>query len=206
MKTGKRLPGSKGTVVVQKPLKRGYDFFFWCYIHQVELQQVDGIWYVQSQCWISPQHKSTKYHQKLTFTSSGSQLNVDYASCVPCPVGTNSGLCQHVFALLLVLEKYLPKLAETETGLPSPQSCTSEKKHGDLERDINPKTVMSVMEERAKDSSECKKVAITCTLYEARSNEAKNVTIVEVISFNRSLDNDSRLFSILPGDSAEIDC
>ena len=127
MKTGKRLPGSKDMVVVQKPLKRGYDFFFWGYIHQVELQQVDGIWYVQSQCWAS-QRKSTKYHQKLTLVSSGSQLNVDYASCVPCPAGTNGGLCQHVFALLLVLEKYSPKLAETETGLPGPQSCTSEKK------------------------------------------------------------------------------
>ena len=64
---------------------------------------------------------------------------------------------------------------------------------------------MSVTVERAKDSSECKKAAITCTLYEARSDEAKNITAAEVISFNRSLDDDSRLFSILPGDSAEID-
>ena len=135
MKTGKCIPGSKDMVVVQKPLKRGYRGydFFWGYIHQVELQLVDGIWYVQSQCWAS-QRKSTKYHQKLTLISSGSQLNVDYASCVPCPAGTNGGLCQHVFALLLVLEKYSPKLAETETGLPGPQSCTSEKKHGDLEK------------------------------------------------------------------------
>ena len=41
MKTGKRLPGLEDMFVVQKPL------FFWGYIHQVELQQVDGIWYVQ---------------------------------------------------------------------------------------------------------------------------------------------------------------
>ena len=78
-------------IVVQKPLKRGYDFFFWGYIHQVKLQQVDRIWYVQSQCWDS-QRKSTNYHQKLTLISNSSQLNVDYASCVPCPAGTNGGL------------------------------------------------------------------------------------------------------------------
>ena len=32
---------------------------------------------------------------------------------------------------------------------------------------------MSVTVERAKDSSERKKVAVTCTLYEARNNEVK---------------------------------
>ena len=81
---------------------------------------------------------------------------------------------QQKIHLLLVLEKYSPKLAEKETGLPGPQSCTSEKKvWGPRNRDVNPKTVMSVTLERAKDSSERKKVAVACTLYEARSNEAK---------------------------------
>ena len=42
-------------------------------------------------------------------------------------------------------------------------------------------------------------------LYEARSNKAKNITAAEVISFKRSLDDDSCLFSVLPGDSAEND-
>lgn len=64
---------------------------------------------------------------------------------------------------------------------------------------------MSVTVERAKDSAECKKAAITCTLYEVRSDEAKNITAAEVISLKRSLDDDSHLFSILPRDSAEID-
>ena len=128
-------------VVVQKPLRRGYDFFFWGCIHQVELQQIDGIWYVQSQCWVS-QCKSTKYHQKLTLITNDSQLTVDYASCVPCPAGSYGGLCQHIFALLLVLEKYSPKPLENEASLPGPQSCTSEKKSwGPRKGDVTPKTV-----------------------------------------------------------------
>ena len=97
-------------------------------------------------------------------------------------------------------------MAETETGLPSPQSCTSEKKAwGPRKGDINLKTVMIVTVECAKDNSEHKKVAVTCTLFEARSNEAKNITAAKIISFKRSLDDDSHLFSVLPGDSAEID-
>ena len=39
--------------------------------------------------------------------------------------------------------------------------------------DINPKAVFSVTVECAKDGAERKKAAITCTLYEARSDEAK---------------------------------
>ena len=77
---------------------------------------------------------------------------------------------------------------------------------GPRKRDVTPKTVMSMTVEHAKDSLERKKVAVTCTLYEARSDEAKNITAAEVVSFNRSLDDDSRLFSVLPGNSAEIEC
>jgi len=33
-----------------------------------------------------------------------------------------------------VLEKYFPKPLENETALPGPQSCTSEKKHGGIEK------------------------------------------------------------------------
>ena len=86
--------------------------------------------------------------------------------------------------------------------------CTpigSRKTWGPRKRDVTPKTVMSMTVERAKDSSECKKVAVTCTLYEVRSDEAKNITAAEVVSFKRLLDDGSRLFSVLPGNSAEIE-
>ena len=36
---------------------------------------------------------------------------------------------------------------------------------GPRKRDVTPKTVMSMTVERAKDSTEHKKVAVTCTLY-----------------------------------------
>ena len=63
-----------------------------------------------------------------------SQLVVNFASCVPCPAGTNGGLCQQIFALLLVLERYSP---ESESSLPGPLSCTSEKETWDPGKEIS---------------------------------------------------------------------
>ena len=93
--------GTDNIVVVQKPLKRGYDFFYWGYVHEVEIFKEGGMCYVQSKCWAS-QRKAVKYSQKVMISKEG----VEYAACHTCPAGRNGGLCQHVFALLLVLEKY----------------------------------------------------------------------------------------------------
>ena len=57
------------------------------------------------------------------------------------------------------------------------------KNMGPTKTDVIPKTVMSTTVERAKDSSECKKVAVTCTLYEARGDKGKNITAAEIVSF-----------------------
>ena len=99
MKTAKCIPGSKDMVVVQKSLKRryrGYDFFFWGYIDQVELQLVDGIWYVQSQCWAS-QCKSTKYHQKLTLISQRFQGSQKFKSETPTRMITRMLIHMNVY-------------------------------------------------------------------------------------------------------------
>jgi len=103
-----------------------------------------------------------------------------------------------------VLEKYSPKPLENEAGLPEPQSCTSEKTWGPRKRDVTPKIVMSTTVELAKDSLECKKVAVTCTLYEARGDEAKNITAAKIVFFKYSLHNDSH-FSVLPENSSEVE-
>ena len=36
------------------------------------------------------------------------QLCVMHALCVLCPAGTSGGLCQHVFALLILLQHHAP--------------------------------------------------------------------------------------------------
>jgi len=186
--------GTDNIVVVQKPLKRGYDFFYWGYVHEVEIFKEGGMCYVQSKCWAS-QRKAVKYSQKVMISKEG----VEYAACYTCPAGRNGGLCQHVFALLLVLEKYCLKTAGADNELPGPQSCTSIKQTwGPRKRDIDPKPIMQTTVERAKDEKERKRGAVKCTLYEARDELAQNLTADDIISFKNSLEKSSRLFSILP--------
>lgn len=76
MKTGKQLPGSKGMVVVQKPFKRGYGFFFWAIFNKLNCNKLMkyGMYNHSSGLY---NVFSTKHHQKLTLISNGSQLNVD---------------------------------------------------------------------------------------------------------------------------------
>ena len=76
--------------------------------------------YVQSKCWAS-QRKAVKYSQKVMISKEG----VEYAACHTCPAGRNGGFCQHVFALLLFLEKYCLKTTGVDNELPGPQSFTS---------------------------------------------------------------------------------
>ena len=53
------------------------------------------------------------------------QLRVTYASCIPCPAG--GGLCQHVFAVLILLQHHVPK-SPPAASLPGSDSVTSGKK------------------------------------------------------------------------------
>ena len=55
------------------------------------------------------------------------QLRKTYASCIPCPAGTSGGLCQHVFALLILLQHHAPEPSSTASP-PGSDSVTSGKK------------------------------------------------------------------------------
>ena len=160
-------------VIVQKPLKRGYDFFYLGNVHEVEICKEDDTCYVQSKCWAS-QQKAVKYSQKVMISKEG----VEYAACHTCPAGRNGG---HVFALLLVLEKYCLKTAGVDNELPGPQSCTSIKQTwGPKKHNIDPKPIMQTTVERAKDEKERDRGAIKCTLYEAKDEVAQNITADDI--------------------------
>jgi len=52
---------------------------------------------------------TTQKHKVLTEINSDDQLVVDNVSWVPCPAGTNGGLCQRIFSLASA-GKILPKV------------------------------------------------------------------------------------------------
>ena len=64
---------------------------------------------------------------------------------------------------------------------------------------------MSTTVEQACKSYKRRKLPFKCTLYADRSDEAKNMTAADIMIFKRVLHSKSRLFSVLPGDSAEIE-
>ena len=96
--------GGDAPALTQKPLHRGYQFYYWSFIHNVricllpEKEQGMAVHLLTSQCWAS-QRKQMKYIQELKLVEcvSGVGVRLDYASCA-CPAGVGGG-CQHIAAL-----------------------------------------------------------------------------------------------------------
>ena len=102
-------------------------------MHDVQVassEDGDGRVFVTSKCWAS-QKKTTKYCQKVIFSPDSDVekkkespvFKVDFATCQVCPAGQQGGLCQHVFALLMVIEEYRPR--EAVPTLPTAEPVTS---------------------------------------------------------------------------------
>ena len=161
LQTGKAV--SSDTVqLTQKSLERGHDFYFWGYVHDVKVCNFQSKFYVESKCWAS-QRKHMEYIQKIVLSEVQQsnavdemeseekegvkvQLRVTYASCVPCPAGTSGGLCQHVFALLILLQHHAPEPSSPAASLPGSDSVTSGKKlWGDQKQDGTAKTIIETI-------------------------------------------------------------
>ena len=187
LRTGKCESADEVTVV-QKPLRRGQDFFFAGYIHDVKVAREKGSVFITSKCWAS-QKKSQKYEQRLAFTESHAQdaqgdrqsPSIAFASCLGCPAGENGGLCHHVFALLLVIECYAPKSDTVTSQLSGAESVTSQPcSWGPRKRDVEPKPIMQTFVEKSKIEDERKRDGIGCCLYECRLTAVQTLTPSEI--------------------------
>ena len=80
----------------------------------------------------------------------------EYAACYFCPVERNKEFCQHVIALLLVLEKYCLKMTEVINELAGPQSCASVKQAWRSRKcDVDTKPIIQTTIDRARGETEC---------------------------------------------------
>ena len=189
--------------ITQKPLNRGYQFFYWSYVHNMRVVApppapgCPSQYYVKAECWAS-QKKASKYSQKLLLTGTVEEygVKVEHAHCT-CPAGIAGG-CQHVVACLFTMEKC--KQTNTTTSLPPPESCTSlQRAWGPRQRSISPQALQQVVVERAKmprsdvDSAECtttkrkKSATITSSLYEARAGTALTTDYKSVVQLRDQL-------------------
>ncbi len=79
--------------ITQKPLNRGYQFFYWSYVHNMRVAAPSPApgspsqHFVMAECWAS-QKKSAKYYQKLLLTGTVEEygVKVEHAHCT-CPAG-----------------------------------------------------------------------------------------------------------------------
>ena len=96
-------PHLNATVTItQKPLNRGYQFFYWSYVHNMHVAAPSPApgspsqYFVKAECWAS-QKKSSKYNQKLLLTATVEEygVKVEHAHCT-CPAGIAGGFqrCQ----------------------------------------------------------------------------------------------------------------
>ena len=61
---------------------------------------------------------------------------VVFATCQGCPAGEQGGLCQHIFALLMVVEHYRPP-EDGNRALPGGEACTLICVHGVQKKDVS---------------------------------------------------------------------
>ena len=193
MRTGKHVSGAGNVTVVQKPLRRGNQFFSDGYIHDVAVTQSSSadIIFVTAKCWAS-QKKTTKYHQRVMFSQSDKKpdsqdyvfAEVAFATCRGCPAVEHGGLCQHVFALLIAIEAYhLKKLAV----LPGAESCTSIRcSWGPKERDVQPKAVFQSVLEKCKGDKR-KGSGVGSAVCEARGQKLLSICRDKVEKLRHSL-------------------
>ena len=172
--------GSSSTSVVltMRPLERANDFFW--RLHPRRLCQSSG---EQCLCCLEVlclSKKGTVYHQKVIFEKdieasedaaafSGHFCTVVFATCEGCVAGADGGLCSHVIALFLVLEKYRTS-SHAVTSLP--------RSWGPRKRNIDPQPIMNITVEKSKMDSFGEN--ISCTLDDARSEHLRTLYVDDV--------------------------
>ena len=188
-------------VLVQKSLRRGHEFFYEGYVHDVAVARDErgGLVFVRFKCWAS-QKKSITYKQSLVLEEKdeGCQpYEVAFAKCMGCPAGGDGGLCHHIFALLMVLDYYSPR-PECEM-LPGPVSVTSQAcGWGPRQQIVDSQPSMQTVVEKSKMAGERKKKPVTCSLFEARGPNVRLTTPKMVNDLRMSLPKNCRLRALLP--------
>ena len=162
------------SVAVKKPFTRGFNFFFWSYVHGVEVCERNNKYFFRAKCWAS-QCKKDNYALECVLqpTVSTYFMSVLYAHCA-CPAGV-VGSCHHMVALLLSVEH----CAKKKQDMPAEQTVSTERQSwGPRQRLVVPQPVSTLVVERASSegAEALQSVRKASNLYEARSENVRNVS------------------------------
>lgn len=202
-----RRCGKNASATVKKPFTRGFNFFFWSYIHGVRCcKDGDGTYYLLGNCWASQAKKeSYKLECVLKAVTSTYLMSVKYAHCT-CTAGI-AGSCHHFVALLLSVEHCAKICQDT----PAEQTCTTEQQRwGPRPRQVVAQPVSRLVIERAKAGmEESESVRKASSLFEARGGTMRTLSKDSLLSLEEGMRQEERsypLLNVLPKDGTFYEC
>ena len=152
---------------VEKPLKKGYKFFYENYCHDVCCRFNDNEIHVKGKCFRSQRKNERPHNVTVTLSVTG---NVKNAKC-SCAAGAN-GYCNHTMGLLYLIDHVIklkaPEFPKFGTCTDNPQQWHKPRTQG-----INPEPIMGYKVINPKYREKCSE-GLRCTLYEARQPTVQN--------------------------------
>jgi len=159
--------GRNSSSYVEKPLEKGYKFFYENYCHDVLCGQNDGEVHVKGKCYRSQKKNQTPHNVLIKLSKSG---NVNMARC-SCAAGAN-GYCNHTMGLLYLIDHVIKLKAPT---FPKVGTCTENPQqwHKPRTQGIHAEPIMGYTVVNPKYTNKpC--TGVKCTLYEARQPTVQN--------------------------------
>lgn len=154
---------------VEKPIEKGYAFFWDNYVHDVFICKKENAVFVKGKCFRSLRKTEPPHNCALKL----SYINGDVISALCSCIAGVSGHCNHIFALLYAID-HAKKLNLQE--FPRHKTCTEKPAEWKKSRTdgviSEPVMNCSVFKPRYDSKSS----GIHCTLYDARSQSLRNLT------------------------------
>ena len=177
--------GREAKSYVEKPLEKGYKFFYENYCHDVLCKLEENEIHVKGKCFRSQKKNERPHNVTVILLTTG---DVKRAKC-SCPAGAN-GYCNHTMGLLYLIDHVIklkaPEFPRIGTCTDNPQQWHKPRTQG-----INPEPIMgyNVINPKYRDKSS---EGLKCTFYEARqpmvqNNEGANNLFDSLKSINPSL-------------------
>ncbi|XP_070537197.1 uncharacterized protein [Ptychodera flava] len=155
---------------VEKPLDKGYKFFYENYVHDVKISKTDTKCLVKGKCYRSQKKNETPHFVSLSLCLETAEVLDSKCSCV----AGAAGYCNHVVGLLYLLD-HCNKLKLRE--FPVSGTCTDNPQqwHRPRTDGIAPEPIMGYNVIKPKYGMKHSSGAI-CTLYEARGKAVQHTS------------------------------
>lgn len=159
--------GRNSSSYVEKPLEKGYKFFYENYVHDVLMFALQNEVHIKGKCYRSQKKSLSPHSVVVKLAVDGNVIN---GKC-SCVAGAN-GYCNHTMALLYLIDHTIKIKAKS---FPVVGTCTDNPQqwHKPRTQGIHPDPIMGYTVTNPKYGAK-KSGGVKCTLYEARQPVIRN--------------------------------